>query len=133
MRNACGWTLVLTLLLGPAGCTWLDYQETKLHSTSLYHPVDAEAGNFGYQRLMINRRYREPVDAFVQAHGNPDWIFEYNQATREGIRLYYLEEDRVYDFLERGASPNSATLLEERPLTSFEKARIKELQERKPF
>jgi hypothetical protein len=133
MRNAWGWTVALAVLVGLAGCAWLDYQETKLHSGSLYLPVDAEAGNFGYQRLMINCRYREPVNAFVQEHGHPDFIYEYNKATREGIRLFYLEENRVYDFLEQGSSPNSATLLEQREPTSFEKAYLKELQERQPL
>ena len=126
-------TLVVAALLLPTGCAWLDFQETKLYSGSRYLPVDAEAKNFGYQRLMINCRLREQVDDFVQSHGYPDFIFEYNKATRNGIRLYYLEENQVYEFLERGASPNSAALLEQRALTSFEKAEIKELQERQPL
>mgnify|MGYP006287069675 CR=1 FL=1 len=124
---------ILTIVVGLSGCAWLDYQETKLHSGSLYLPVDAEARNFGYQRLMINCRYREPVGAFVQEHGPPDFIYEYNKATREGIRLFYLEENRVYDFLEQGASPNSASLVDQREPTSFEKAYLKELRERQPL
>lgn len=124
---------ILAIAIGLSGCAWLDYQETKLHSGSLYLQVDAEARNFGYQRLMINCRYREPVDAFVQEHGLPDFIYEYNKATREGIRLFYLEENRVYDFLEQGSSPNSATLLDQREPTSFEKAYLKELQDRQPL
>ena len=117
----------------PGGCAWLDYQETKVPSGARYLPVDAEAHSFGYQRLVINCRLREQLNAFVLAHGYPDFIFEYNKAAQNGIRLYYLKEDQVYDFLERGATPNSATLLEQRALTSFEKAEIKELQERQPL
>ena len=117
----------------PGGCAWLDYQETKVPSGARYLPVDAEAHSFGYQRLVINCRLREQLDAFVLAHGYPDFIFEYNKAAQNGIRLYYLKENQVYDFLERGATPNSATLLEQRALTSFEKAEIKELQERQPL
>jgi hypothetical protein len=126
-------TLVVAALLLSTGCAWLDYQETILHSGSRYLPVDAEAHNFGYQRLMINCRLREQVNGFVQSHGYPDFIFEYNKAEQNGIRLYYLQENQVYDFLERGANPNSAALLEQRALTSFEKAEIKELQDRQPL
>jgi hypothetical protein len=126
-------SLVVSALVLTTGCAWLDYQETRLHSGARYLPVDAEANNFGYQRLMINCRLREQVDDFVQSHGYPDFIFEYNKATQNGIRLYYLKENQVYDFLERGASPNSSALLEQRALTSFEKAEIKELQEREPL
>jgi hypothetical protein len=121
------------LLVMPTGCAWLDYQETKLHSGSLYLPVDAENQNFGYQRLMINCRYREPVNTFIQTHGFPTFIYEYNKAAREGIRLFYLKDNQVFDFLEQGLSPNSATLIDQRALTSFEKAYLKELQSRQPL
>ena len=121
----------ILFLLG--GCAWLDYQETKVHSGSIYLPVDAETQNFGYQRLMINCRYREPVNTFIQTHGYPDFIFEYNKAAREGIRLYYLKKNQVFDFLEQGLSPNSATLIDQRALDSYEKAEIKELQGRQPL
>jgi len=125
--------MVVTALCLPIGCAWLDYQDTKLHSGSIYLPVNAEAQNFGYQRLMINCRYREPVNAFIQKQGLPDFIFEYNKAAREGIRLFYLDEDKVADFLEQGMSPNSATLIEYRPLDSYEKAEIDELRNRQPL
>ena len=125
--------MVVTALCLPIGCAWLDYQDTKLHSGSIYLPVNAEARNFGYQRLMINCRYREPVNAFIQKQGLPDFIFEYNKAAREGIRLFYLDEDKVADFLEQGMSPNSATLIEYRPLDSYEKAEIDELRNRQPL
>ena len=59
--------------------------------------------------------------------------YEYNKAVRNGIRLFYLEENKVADFLENGLNPNSATLIENRPLGSYEKAEIKELQGRKPL
>ena len=125
--------MVVTALCLPFGWAWLDYQDTKLHSGSIYLPVNAEAQNFGYQRLMINCRYREPVNAFIQKQGLPDFIFEYNKAAREGIRLFYLDEDKVADFLEQGMSPNSATLIEYRPLDSYEKAEIDELRNRQPL
>lgn len=115
------------------GCAWLDYQDSKLHSGSLYLPVDAETKNFGYERLMINCRLRESVDAFIQTHSFPDFIYEYNNAAYNGIRLFYLDENQVYDFLERGSNPNSAALVDQRPPTSFEKAYLKELQTRQPL
>ena len=133
MRHSLFWTLLLIALFLPAGCAWLDYQETKLHSGSLYLPVDAETRNFGYERLMINCRLRDVVNEFVQSHGYPEFIYEYNKADQNGIRLFYLKEDQVYDFLERGVSPNSAALVEQRAPTSFEKAYLKELQGRQPL
>ncbi len=133
MKRQSLWILALMLLLMPIGCAWLDYQETKLHSGSLYLPVDAENQNFGYQRLMINCRYREPVNTFIQTHDFPEFIYEYNKAAREGIRLFYLKDNQVFDFLEQGLSPNSATLIDQRALTSFEKAYLKELQGRQPL
>jgi hypothetical protein len=121
------------LLVMPIGCAWLDYQETKLHSGSIYLPVDAEAQNFGYQRLMINCRLRDALNSFIETHGFPDFIYEYNKAAQNGIRLYYLDENQVYDFLESGSSSNSAKLVDQREPTSFEKAYLKELQSRQPL
>lgn len=125
--------LALMLLVMPNGCAWLDYQETKLHSGSIYLPVDAEAQNFGYQRLMINCRLRDALNAFIETHGFPDFIYEYNKAAQNGIRLYYLDKNQVYDFLESGSSSNSAKLLDQREPTSFERAYLKELQSRQPL
>jgi len=133
MKRALLRPMVVAVLVLTTGCAWLDYQDTRLHSGARYLPVDVETHNFGYQRLMINCRLREQVNDFVQSHGYPDYIFEYNKADQNGIRLYYLKENQVYDFLERGANPNSAALLEQRALTSFEKAEIKELRERQPL
>ena len=133
MKRQCCRMVMMAFLVLQSGCAWLDYQDTKLRSGSIYLPVNAEAQNFGYQRLMINCRYREPVNAFIQQRGLPDFIFEYNKAAREGIRLFYLDEDRVADFLEQGMSPDSATLIEYRPLDSYEKAEINELRNRQPL
>ena len=133
MRRRIARVLAVVVLFLPGGCAWLDYQDTKLHSGSIYLPVDAEARNFGYQRLMINCRYREPVNTFIQTHGYPDLIYEYNKGAREGIRLFYLKENKVADFLEQGLSPNSATLINHRPLDSYEKAEINELVSRQPL
>ena len=133
MRKSMTWILAMAILFLPGGCAWLDYQDTKLHSGSRYLEVNAEAQNFGYQRLMINCRYREPVNTFIQKHGFPDFIYEYNKAAREGIRLFYLDQNKVADFLEQGLSPNSATLIDHRPLDSYEKAEINELRNRQPL
>jgi len=126
-------TLVIAALVLTSGCAWLDYQETKVRSNALYLAVNPEMQNFGYQRLMINCRLRESLNTFIETHGFPDFIYEYNEAAQNGIRLYYLDENRVYDFLERGASPNSAALVDQREPTSFEKAYLKELQSRQPL
>ena len=126
-------TLAIAALVLTSGCAWLDYQDTKIRSGSLYLAVDPETKNFGYERLMINCRLRESLNTFIETHGFPDFIYEYNKAAQNGIRLFYLDENQVYDFLERGASPNSAALVDQRAPTSFEKAYLKELQSRQPF
>lgn len=133
MKRRMTWILALVILFLPGGCAWVEYQDTKIQSTALYLQVDPELKNFGYKRLMINCRYREPVNSYVEEHGFPELIYEYNKATKEGIRLFYLEENRVADFLEHGLNPNSATLINERPLDSYERAEIKELLSRQPL
>jgi len=133
VKRRMAWMLAAVILLLPGGCSWIEYQDTKIHSTALYLQVDPEFKNFGYERLMINCRYRAPVNEFVEEHGYPEIIYEYNKATKEGIRLYYLKKNKVADFLESGLDPNSATLINHRPLDSYEKAEIKELLTRQPL
>jgi hypothetical protein len=113
--------------------TYYDYKNTRIQSRTFHLEVDPVGKNLGYQRLMINCRYREPLDKFVKAHGIPEFINEYNVAAREGIRLYYLKENMVYDFIEQNHKPDSIHLIEQRPLNGFEKAYIKEIQNRKPL
>lgn len=128
------WLPLIVLLAGlGAGCAFWEYQDTKIRSSSVYLAVDAAQKNFGYERLMINRRYRAPLERFLADRPPPDYIYEYNEATREGIRLYYLGEDRVYDFLEQNVNPNSLHLKETRALNSYEKAYFRELATRQPL
>ncbi|MDJ0888070.1 MAG: hypothetical protein QNI89_12245 [Desulfobacterales bacterium] len=120
-----------------ASCNPKDYQEYKstlIYSNTFHLPVDPIGKNLGYERLMVNCRLREPLNAFVLEHGFPDFIQEYNQAALNGIRLYYLDDNQVYDFLESSEYQfNSTRLVEKRPLDGYEKAYIKELQGRKPM
>ncbi|MBL0714939.1 MAG: hypothetical protein JJV98_14695 [Desulfosarcina sp.] len=127
---------IVLLAAGMAACNPKDYWEyknTQIQSNAFHLPVDPIGKNMGYERLMINCRYRKPLDQFVKANGLPDFINEYNVAARDGIRLYYLKEGMVYDFLEKDYKPDSIHLVEKRRLTSFEKAYIKEIQNRQPL
>jgi hypothetical protein len=110
-----------------------EYKNTQMQSNAFHLPVDPVGQNLGYQRLMINCRYREPLDKFVKENGFPDFINEYNVQALDGIRLYYLKDNVVYDFLEQDYKPDSIHLIEKRPLNGFEKAYIKEIQGRKPL
>ncbi len=110
-----------------------EYKNTQMQSNAFHLPVDPVGQNLGYQRLMINCRYRDPLDKFVKENGFPDFINEYNVQALDGIRLYYLKDNVVYDFLERNYKPDSISLIEKRPLNGFEKAYIKELQGREPL
>ncbi len=112
---------------------YYDYKNTRIYSRGFHLPVDPVGKNLGYERLMVNCRYRDPLDKFVKEHGIPEFINEYNVAARDGIRLYYLKENMVYDFIEQDHTPNSIHLIEQRPLNGFEKAYIKEIQGRKPM
>ncbi len=120
-----------------ASCNPKDYQEYKstlIYSNTFHLAVDPVGKNLGYERLMVNCRLREPLNDFVLERGLPDFIQEYNTAALNGIRLYYLEDNEVYDFLESSEYKfNSTRLVEKRPLDGFEKAYIKELQGRKPM
>ena len=125
--------LIVAALCLATGCAWIDYQDTKYRSGSLYLAVNPATHNFGYQRLMINCRLRDPLNAFIETHGLPDFIYEYNKAAQDGIRLFYLDENQVYDFLESESSSSSIELVDQREPTSFEKAYLKELQSRQPL
>ena len=74
--------------------TYYDYKNTRIQSRTFHLEVDPVGKNLGYQRLMINCRYREPLDKFVKAHGIPEFINEYNVAARDGIS-YYTEVSEV--------------------------------------
>ncbi|MDJ0884204.1 MAG: hypothetical protein QNJ48_08575 [Desulfobacterales bacterium] len=127
----------VALITALAACNLKDYTEynsTLIYSNTFHLPVDPIGKNLGYERLMVNCRLREPLNLFVQEHGLPDFIQEYNNAALKGIRLYYLEENLVYDFLESSEYDFDSThLVEKRPLDGFEKAYIKEIQGRKPL
>ena len=131
------WILTAAILVAAmTACNpkeYYDYKNTQMQSNAFHLPVDPIGRNLGYERLMINCRYREPLDKFVKERGIPDFINEYNVQARDGIRLYYLKDNEVYDFLEQNYKPDSIHLLEKRPLNSFEKAYIKEIQGRKPM
>ena len=124
---------LLTVLTACNPKEYWEYKSTQMQSNAFHLPVDPVGQNLGYQRLMINCRYREPLDQFVKENGFPDFINEYNVQALDGIRLYYLEDNVVYDFLERDYKPDSIHLLEKRPLNGFEKAYIKEIQGREPL
>ncbi len=128
-----GMALLATALAACNPKEYYEYKNTRIQSSAFHLPVDPVGKNLGYQRLMINCRYREPLDKFVKEHGIPEFINEYNVAARDGIRLYYLKENMVYDFIEQDFKPDSIHLIEQRPLNSFEKAYIKEIQTRKPL
>ena len=126
-------TLLAAALVACNPKTYYDYKNTRIQSRTFHLEVDPVGKNLGYERLMINCRYREPLDKFVKEHGIPEFINEYNVAARDGIRLYYLKENLVYDFIEQDHTPDSIHLIEQRPLNGFEKAYIKEIQNRKPL
>jgi hypothetical protein len=124
------------LMLSAGGCAVSEYaqfKDSRIKGAMEYLAVDPVGQNLGYDRLMINCRYRPPLNDFVTANGLPDVIFEYNQGPHNGIRLYYLDKNVVYDFLEETWQPESIRMLDKRPLSSLEKAEIKERLQRVPF
>ncbi len=136
MKNTSCIISIAALVVVLAACNpkeYWEYKNTQMQSNAFHLPVDPVGKNLGYERLMINCRYREPLDKFVKERGMPDFINEYNVQALDGIRLYYLKDNVVYDFLEKNYKPDSIHLIEKRPLNGFEKAYIKEIQNRTPL
>jgi hypothetical protein len=133
LAGVMGLAIGMIAIGGCAMTEYAEYKNSRIIGAMEYLPVDPVGQNLGYDRLMINCRYRPPLNDFVTANGLPDVIFEYNQGTHDGIRLYYLDKNVVYDFLEESWKPESIRMLDKRALSSLEKAEIKERMQRVPF
>ena len=136
LRVLAGTAAALLWLVAASGCAmseYADYHSSRIRGAMEYLPVDPVGQSLGYDRLMINCRYRPPLQEFVTVNGLPDVIFEYSQGPRDGIRLYYLEKNIVYDFMEEDWKPESIHLVDKRALSSLEKAEIKERMHRLPY
>jgi hypothetical protein len=118
--------MVLITLLG---CSSWMHGYTKSKSFNRYLLVDIEAENLGYKRMEYIQGFREPIEKFVQKNGLPDFIYEFEtKDEREGIRMYYVKQNRAYIFVEENWRPSSIFLSEKRRLTPYEKATYRELR-----
>ena len=112
-----------------SSCAGYMHGYTKDRAFGRYLLVDEQAENFGYKRMQYIQGYRPSIEGFVNKHGLPDFIYEFEtENDREGIRLYYVNEDIVYVFVEYSWRPSSAFLSEHRELTDYENATYIELK-----
>lgn len=118
---------VILLLTVFSGCSSYMHGYTKRKSFDRYLLVDAENENFGFQRITYVRGFRSPIDGFVEKHGLPDFIYEFEQNGREGIKMYYTDRNTAYIFVENSRNPNSIYLSEHRKLSDYEQSTYAEL------
>ena len=111
------------------GCASYMHGYTKRSAMNRYLLVDEAAENFGFKRMEYNLGYNRSLKGFVENHGLPDFIYEYeNEEGRESIKMFYVEKDIVYIFESQSWLANSLYLKEFRPLTKYEKDTYEELK-----
>lgn len=110
------------------GCAGYMHGYTKSKSFNKYLLVDRKSENFGYKRMQYIQDFRPPLKGFVKKHGIPDFIYEFKTENgREGIKMFYVNKDIAYVFIEDNWRPSSIFLSEHRKLTDYEKLTYKEL------
>jgi len=91
------------LLISFTACKSFNYGLTHRKAVNNYHLVTADNTNFGNKRLKYNLGHHRnsALSGFVKQRGNPDLIYEYEDAEkRDGIHLYYVQADSVFVFIE---------------------------------
>lgn len=90
--------------------------------------VDQTNESFGYKRLDYNQGFYPMLKHFLALRGIPELIYEFEtDDKKEGIRLIYVKQDTVYEFVKMGFRPDSLLMKEQRHLTEYEKATYQEL------
>lgn len=127
-KTLCLAGLLAVLAAVGNGCAVGMYGYTEDIAMDRYLLIDGEYVNFGYKRLTYIKAARKSVRSFMEATGNPDLIYEHREKTgRVALRLYYVEQDTVFVFLERSPAPDSMYIKEIRPITDAEWATYLEL------
>lgn len=115
--------IAIFLLLFCISCSAWRYGYSYDLAQNSYLVVDSKNENFGYKRLSYMSGFRSSLGAFVSSHGDPEMIYEFkDQNGRDGVRLYYINVGKVYEFIEANWRPNSIYLREDREITEQDKA-----------
>jgi hypothetical protein len=107
-----------------SACSSWNYGYTQRKALNRYLPVGEKSSDLGNRRLRYNEGHHTatPLSAFIRERVAPDFIYEYTVDNKDGIRLYYISVDSVYDFLESKKNhPRSSALVSVRPLSEEEK------------
>lgn len=101
------------------------------HATGFTFWVDEDTQSFGFMRLNYNLAYNRSLKGFIGEHGLPDIIYEYkNEKVRNGIKIFYMERDLVYDYESQSWLADSLYLKEHGQLTEYEKITYEELKKK---
>lgn len=110
------------------GCAAYMHGYTEIEAMDRYMLVNKATQSFGYKRVQYICGYYSPMKGFTEAHGLPDFIYEYkNSKGRRGVIYFYVNKNAAFDFIERTWLCDSIYLVEQRPLTDYEVATYKQL------
>ena len=113
--------LFITVPLVFTNCAGLKYGSTKNKAFNHFLLVDEERKNFGYKRFQHNLGYNWSLKGFVNEHGLPDLIYEYNnEQGYDSILLCYMSENIVYVYESQSWLANSLFLKEQREPNEYE-------------
>ncbi|MBL4867685.1 MAG: hypothetical protein JKY67_15060 [Pseudomonadales bacterium] len=98
------------------GCSTLQYQRSQTKALGKYLIITGEQDNFADHRLKVIRNYSASMHGFIKSHGLPNMTYEYQSNDRDGIMLFYIEENIVFSFREDTPDPDSRYLVEHRPI-----------------
>jgi len=124
--------LLICLSFLVQGCASAMYGYTQRKAMDRYLFVDKATENFGYKRMQYNLGHNSSLKGFIESHGLPDFIYEYeNNKGRDSIKLFYLKKDIVYIYESQSWLANSLYLKEFRPLTQYEKDTYEQLSNKR--
>lgn len=115
--------IILAITLG--GCSAFMHGYTSRQAQNHYLFVDKASNNFGYKRVQYMVGFhRGELKSFIEEKGLPNYIYEFSEANRAGVSLFYTGSDAVYVFKEQSWSPDSIKMIGIRKLNDFERARF---------
>jgi len=80
--------------------------------------ITKDPDDFGVKRISNLMDLSYAIKGFVQSHGLPDMMYEFEIGKRSGINLYYINLNQVYTFidLEENFAPHTRYLENHRPI-----------------
>lgn len=116
--------LLALFFTGLISCTSFRYGYTHDQAQNAYYLVNATPNDFGSKRIAYNLGHHKnsQLACFLQQRGYPELIYEFEDQKRDGIKLYYVNVDSAYVFLEsKKSNPATSNLAEARAMTEEER------------